>query len=337
MSEHQKPGIASADESHIAHTRTGARPLAQYSRHFNDHPKARQFMPLAFVRFPFVKTHRPMRIVEAVWDCKNSSDLLGLYRKTFRAGNLPALHSAVLPDDKHLDNLYLHALSFSLQLAGLTHHTFPVPLTQALQTYAAIRLLRPVTPGQALRFEARTGAAMRREKGVEFSFHTRALLQGSQAPEGGEVVWERTNHFYARGLRYSHAINGEAPNCTVPDNAQTLATWRLSGDMRTENARFLGDFNPMHLNSRLAGLMGSPHASAHPPRIVRTCLAHLPGYRGDRPHQLEVWMKGPVFYHREVELKAAVASPESPETGTILGLYLKGEARPAIVIRLSAL
>jgi acyl dehydratase len=105
-----------------------------------------------------------------------------------------------------------------------------------------------------------------------------------------------------------------------------VAQWRIDTGRRWEFGRLTGDYNPLHLASRYAHRMGFSAAFPHPQRVAAQCLGHL-ATGGAPPREIDLWIKGPAFYGREVTLRQAPADAG----GRDFALWVEGEERPALV------
>lgn len=217
--------------------------------------------------------------------------------------------------------LYPQMAAFRLQMAVLTHRSFPLPIWNALQIRNHFVLHGLFDRSAQLDFESRVGAQRIVEKGVEIDLRTTA-----SAPEGLE--WECTNTFYYRG-RFG-APGEAAPATTAPRvDAPVAERWSLPEGGRLRCAHLTGDYNPLHLADGYARRFGFRGAFLHPQRVIGQCLARLPRPMAALPLQLEVWLKGPLAYGAAVELRVADARDT-----LAFALHLVGDARPAIVGRL---
>jgi hypothetical protein len=218
-----------------------------------------------------------------------------------------------------------HVTGFRLLMAMLTHSAWPLPIWRALQVRNRLLLHRPFQAGE--RFDLITHVAGWRvlEKGIEVDLHTR-LHQGI------ECAWESVVTFYYRG-RYGASVEhgaalGAAPTTpTVGNQDTTTAHDCIEGTDRWCFGALTGDYNGIHQWDWYARQFGFPAAFAHPQRVAARCLANLPP-SAPIPQQLDLWIKGPVFYGRElVQRQSTPAANERQD----FGLWIAGDARPALV------
>ena len=216
--------------------------------------------------------------------------------------------------------LYPQLVAFRLQMTLLTHRAFPLPIWNALQVRNHLVLHRLFDRGATLDFESHLGAQRIVEKGAEIDLRTTAC-----AADG--LVWESTNTFFYRG-RFGTAGDtapGAAPQVETPASE----SWIAPEGGRIRCARLTGDYNGIHLSDAYASRFGFRGAFQHPQRVIGQCLARLPRPMAALPLQLEVWVKGPVYYGAAVSLRVSNA-PEA----LVFALHLEQDTRPAIVGRL---
>lgn len=222
-----------------------------------------------------------------------------------------------LPADGPLCVLYPQTMAFPLHMALLTHPRFPVPIWRLLQVRNRLRRHRPLRAGARYDLSVRLAALRPLEKGVEFD------LAGT-AEADGAVVWESVNTFYMRGRPLAGRPPEQAPESPRIEAADG-ESWRMPADGGWRYGRLSGDYNPLHWSGAYARRHGFERAFLHPQRVLGQCLARL-GAR-DAAH-LEAWIKGPVFYGAEVEMRS-----ESDAQGIRFALQVEGDPRPAFVGR----
>ncbi|HEU5058290.1 MAG TPA: hypothetical protein VFU21_17280 [Kofleriaceae bacterium] len=219
-----------------------------------------------------------------------------------------------------LHPLYLHALAFRVQFAVVTHPALPLRFWRVLQIRNHILARAEVAPGAEVDIESAVASHRVLDRGREVDLQTAVRV-------GGEAVWECLTTFYVRG-RFGPA-GAPSPRAAAPDAGdEVVARWRTgSGDVRAF-ARLTGDFNGIHAWSWYARRFGFERAFHHPQRALGECLAHLAPPEWRPPWRLDAWLKGPVYYGAEVELRAARG-----EDAVVFALAHQGATRPAIVGR----
>ena len=257
--------------------------------------------------------------------------------------------------------LYLHTAYFPLQFALLTHHRFPQPFWGSMQHRNHLLLHRPVDWGTPLTLESHLIGGRSLEKGVELELHNTAWVDS-----GGRrtLVWESLVAYYYRGRVGvdSRALDSPSPLAVLPpvtppqanafrEDAEKRFVWAVPRTGDRAFARLTGDYNGTHINRWYARLMGFPSPFSHAQRVLGMSLARLPAQPGTPQNasvgsgpaadhdfdsgalRLDVWLKGPVYYHHPVRLQSAVA-PED-HAATWFNLFLAGEGRPALRGRLA--
>lgn len=224
-----------------------------------------------------------------------------------------------------LSLLVPHVAGFRLLMAMLFHRSWPLPVWGALQVRNRLLLHRPLQSGDTFDLITRVAGWRVLDKGLEVDLHTR-LQQGDQC------AWESVVTFYYRGRfgppeEYG-VRRGAAPISPVVNGCSTnTAQWRIDGARRRLFCAATGDYNGIHQWDWYARRFGFPAAFAHSQRIAIQCLAHLPPL-GDAPQQLDLWIKGPVFYGHEVLQRHTMRATGD---GYDFALCIAGDERPALV------
>lgn len=214
-------------------------------------------------------------------------------------------------------------LGFRLLMVMLTHPAWPLPIWRALQVRNRLQLHRPLRIDEKFDLSAQPSGWRVLEKGLEIDLHSR-LLQADQC------VWESVVTFYYRGRFGSQASGGfalgAAPEAPVIKATGTdAAQWRTEHGGRWQFGALTGDYNGLHQWSWYARRLGFAAAFAHPQRLAAQCLGRLASPMSGAM-QLDLWLKGPVFYGRDVAL-GQLAHPG----GHDFSLTMVGEDRPALV------
>ena len=256
-----------------------------------------------------------------------------------RGGELPALdacwHGAVAApalraDFERLTGLacapalplpFVHAWSFRLQMALLTHPAFPLPIWQALQLRNRLRQHRPLAPGARVDMRTRVAAQRRLDKGLEVDLHTTLA-------DADGVAWEGTTTFYYRGRRRGDdpvPAQAAAPRVDAPP--QSLADMPHDGGWRF--GRVSGDYNGLHWSDAWARRFGFAGAFHHPPRAIAIAMARLALPLHAPAQRLDAWIRGPLRYGSALSLARA----DEATGATRFALFGSDDARPAIVAR----
>lgn len=289
-----------------------AMPPREIELEYRRRPSALRYMALALWPSPGLRAGAALPRMRARW-----TNLRAAAREL---DDIEALTGVAGGDA--LPFLVPHVLGFRLQMALLTHPSFPVPIWRTLQVRNRLCSHRPI--GRSARFELEVDVVAHRilDKGVEFDLRCRAI-------ESGTPAWEGITTFYARG-RYGEATASPQPALAPPGgSAEVVDHWRADVHGALRFGALTGDYNGIHLSNHYARRFGFPGAFLHPQRALGACLARLPG--GTRPRTLEAALRGPVPYAADVTLRA-----EQVAGATAFSLSVGEDARPAIIGRLTA-
>lgn len=214
--------------------------------------------------------------------------------------------------------LYPHVLGFRLQMALLTHRRFPLPIWGALQIRNSLRLHQRLEIDHPYELEMSPEAVRAVEKGLEIDVVSRLTN------EDGECVWDSEVTYFFRG-RFGTTTQARTP--TPPDlvDATVISSFTMPADGGVRFGKLTGDYNGIHWASWYARLLGFAEAFLHPQRVAGLCMSRLAGPT-EVPQRLDLWMKGPVPYGSQVELR------KLSEAGDVrFGVSLLGDSRPAVV------
>lgn len=226
--------------------------------------------------------------------------------------------STGLRDQTTLSVLFPQTWGFRLQMAVLTSRAFPLPIWNALQVRNHLLLHRPIAPSETLCLETRVAGQRALDKGLEVDLHTTVR-------SGGELRWEGlTTCFYRQRMRGNDIPSPLASSPAVPDDE--LARWSGSSRGAWRFGRLTGDFNGVHWSDAYARRFGFAGAFHHPQRVIGQALARMDISRNAPAQRLDVWLKGPVFYDREIVLHGATSADTAQ-----FALAHTGEKRSAIV------
>ncbi|MDP3761811.1 MAG: hypothetical protein Q8R01_14980 [Ramlibacter sp.] len=216
-----------------------------------------------------------------------------------------------------LPPLFVHATSFRLQMSLLAHRKSPFAIWRVLQVRNQLLDLVTVAADVPLAFECRVHAHRGLPKGLEVDLHTRTLVAGT-------LVAESLNTFYVRGFPCAQDRNVSA--FPPPPATESVAAWLMRSGASWRFGALTGDYNPVHMWSPYARLMGFRRAFFHPLRVVGHSLARSGLHDMGSPRRVDVWMKGPVYHDTAVELRRGVT-----DRGTALALLTGDDPRPAVV------
>lgn len=154
---------------------------------------------------------------------------------------------------------YLHTLAFPTAVSVLARADFPLPLLGMVHLRNDIEHLRPVGVNSRLAVTAWVENLRTHRSGAQVD----AVVE-VESSDG--VVWRGRSTYLAKGIR----ISGEAPGGAadrpagtdiVPDYPTTI--WKLEADTGRRYAAVSGDYNPIHLTTVSARLLGLKQPIAH--------------------------------------------------------------------------
>lgn len=286
-------------------------------------PSAAVFMPPVLLatnewarqrRFPDLRLIWRRYVVEA----RDIDELLSLAGATDRRASAPVLLLAP------------HVTGFRLLMAMLTHPSWPIPIWRALQVRNRLLLHRPIELGEEFDLVAGVSGWRVLEKSIEVDLRTR--LQ-----RGGEIHWESVVTFQYRG-RYAQvpdhgdALGAPPVSPKVDGTAEPLAKWRVDPVGKWAFGSLTGDYNPMHQWDWYARTIGFRAASAHSQRIAAGCLSRLSCWEDDDARQVDLWIKGPVYFGRDVVLRHQERDSRAERD---FAVWVTDDPRPALVGTLS--
>ncbi len=229
------------------------------------------------------------------------------------------------PPQESLMVLAPHVSGFRLLMVMLSHAHWPLPVWGSLQVRNRLVLHQPFQCGDSFDLVTKVAAWRVMEKGIEVDLHT-------QLRRGQACAWESVVTFYYRGRFGSLTEHGVARG--VPTSSPSMGggntkaeQWRVDGSRRWQFGAITGDYNGIHQWNGYARRFGFPAAFAHPQRIVAQCMAHMPPL-GGTAQQLDLWIKGPVFYGREVILRQQALETHA---GHDFAVGLADDPRPALI------
>jgi acyl dehydratase len=145
---------------------------------------------------------------------------------------------------------------------------------------------------------------------VEFDFITEASLNGKK-------VWEEVSTFLQMG-RFGGKENPSAEKSfelTSLDNPEAGGSWHVPNNRGKKYAKISGDYNPIHMSPLAAKLFGFKRDIAHGFGVLAetieysSAIAEAGGL--DKPLQVDVVFKAPVFLDSDVTIKQNKAQDPS--------------------------
>ncbi len=187
---------------------------------------------------------------------------------------------------------YPHVMAFPLQLQMMMQPEFPFSPVGAVHLKNRIRQQRDIGIDETMDLSVRLGETVRVAKGHEVSFVTEVRIDG-------ELVWDGLSVVLVPG-------GGTGGKQDKPAAKQTQysesVSWQLAANKGREYALASGDYNPIHLYSLTARVMGFKRQIMHGMWSKSRSLAHLLPLDCDWPVSIEVAFKLPIFLPATVML-----------------------------------
>ena len=292
--------------------------MTAFHRIFGEAPSAKTYMLNAFRPSPGWNSERGCPDLRLSWHgYRVEPAAVDLLRATAEIG--------AGDSSSRLGILYPQVTGFRLIMAMLTHPAWPLPIWNALQVRNRLRLHAPLATGVDFELEAHPSGWRVLPRSLEIDIHMTLAQAGVRR-------WEGIVTFYYRGRFGAETEGGVAIGAgssppAVTGEAPEATSWNVGRDHRWRFAKLTGDYNGLHQWDWYARRMGFPAAFLHPQRVLGQCLARLPD-PGPAPLELDVWIRGPVFFGRDVTMRHHFV----PESGArAFGLWLEGESRPALL------
>jgi acyl dehydratase len=170
------------------------------------------------------------------------------------------------------------AEQFPVKVLGLIH------LRNTIRTLGAVDIAAPLSltvDFETMRFT---------DFGQEYDFTTRYT-------QNGTLVWEEVSTMFARGntAPKEGTKRPSIERSTHPQNDVAIETLQIAEKTGWRYAKISGDFNPIHLTARTAGMFGFKQAVAHGMWSLGRCLGAAAPQLPSGPVQIDTQFKLPVY------------------------------------------
>lgn len=207
----------------------------------------------------------------------------------------------------YLPFTYPYAASFIDQMANLVDPRFPLPLMGTIHRRTVITQTRPILATEALHYVSFIDGNRRTAKGVEYDLETEAYV-------GDELVWRSVATMLSR-IREAGMKRTRKPEQDQAAEALLRGAaeqhWSISTTVGPGFAKLSGDYNPIHLASFTARLLGQPAMLAHGMYSLSRVAAAL----GDACHAPYVKLSGdfklPLYLPASVLYRSALSRPDT--------------------------
>lgn len=217
---------------------------------------------------------------------------------------------------------YPFVLAFPLMLGVMTRKGFPLRALGMVHVANRVVQNHPVRIGESIGLRTWAQDLRGHRSGTQVELVTQAL------DADGDVAWEQTSTFLAKGTRIEGlpAADDDARGEFVPP--VPTAQWRLERSDATRYAAVSGDRNPIHLHPLLAKAFGFPRAIAHGMYTAARVLASVGAERGES-YSWDVAFGRPVLLPSTVAVRVAHPDDDAPSSAAKAGSVPSGRATPS--------
>lgn len=216
---------------------------------------------------------------------------LEVRRLVISAGHLAKYRSVcAVPDGAALPPAYLHVLAMPVHMQLFVARNFPVKVLGLIHLRNTIRVFKNIGIDAPLRLRVYFDTMRLTDFGQEYDFLTQFELDG-------EVVWEEVSTMFARG-HGSPKEGAKRPGIERsmhPDTGTTSDPIEVAPGTGWRYARISGDFNPIHLTDRTAGMFGFKQSVAHGMWSLGRCLGSAAKDLPEGRIQVDTQFKLPVY------------------------------------------
>ena len=185
---------------------------------------------------------------------------------------------------------YLHVVAMPLHMQLFIAPQFPVKVLGLIHLRNTIRTLGAVDIAAPLSLTVDFDTMRLTDFGQEYDFTTRYTQQG-------QLVWEEVSTMFARGntAPKEGTKRPSIERSTHPQNDVALETLEIAENTGWRYAKISGDFNPIHLTARTAGMFGFKQAVAHGMWSLGRCLGSAASQLPQGKSQIDTQFKLPVY------------------------------------------
>lgn len=212
------------------------------------------------------------------------------------------LQTLSLEKHDYLPVLYPHVMAGSMHMNMLSHKSFPIRLLGSVHLKNRIVQHQAIADDATMEIKSEIGAYRLVEKGVEFDFTTDVYVQG-------EKVWEEVSIYFQAGKfggkeNPSSEKSFELESLNQP---QESGSWHVPNNRGKRYAKITGDYNPIHMSPLAAKLFGFKRDIAHGFGVLAEAIEYSSAIEQaggiEKPLQVDVVFKGPVFLDSDVSIK----------------------------------
>jgi hypothetical protein len=201
--------------------------------------------------------------------------------------------------EARLPILYPQVLAGPLHMNLMTRRGFPFPLTGLVHVANSFEQTRALDAGESLRLSARIAASRHTRRGIEFDLVTECVDAAGQAPwRANMTVFRRLRHKPESAKQIRVLEKADIPHLC------RYRTLDVPADIGWRYACASLDFNPIHISTPAARLLGLRRPIAHGMWSAARCAALLPMPAG-AVRRFEVRFRKPLFLPARAVLRYA--------------------------------
>ncbi|EMY33602.1 MaoC-like domain protein [Arthrobacter crystallopoietes BAB-32] len=194
-----------------------------------------------------------------------------------------------------LPSVFVHSAAFPVAMSVLARSDFPLPLLGMVHLSNKVRHLRSIHFSEPLEISAWAENLSGHFAGTQVDLR----LDVSSA---GETVWDGTSTYLAKGVFLPGLDKQTRPQYEDFIPPRPTATWRLGPEAGREYAGVSGDFNPIHLSSLSARILGLKRSIAHGMYLASRALTSIESVAAER-FEWEIGFAAPVFLPATVAVR----------------------------------
>ena len=194
-------------------------------------------------------------------------------------------------EEEHLHPTFIHLLAFPLHMSLVLEEAFPFALLGLVHIENTVHQVRPVAPTERLDLTCYLSDLLSHRRGWQFKLNTEAYV-------GNELVWHSTSTNLVR--QNSTVTSGKPSPIKKPFTPKGVTQeWHLPTSLGRSYAKVSGDYNPIHLYSLTAKLLGFQghivHGMWSKARVMSALSEVLP-----EAYEVKVKFKSPVLLPTQV-------------------------------------
>ena len=194
-----------------------------------------------------------------------------------------------------LPSVFVHSAAFPVGMSILARTDFPLPLLGMVHLGNRVRHLRSIHFSEPLAITAWADNLAGHFAGTQVDLHVTVC-------SAGEAVWEGVSTYLAKGVFLPGLDKQTRPPREDFIAPRPTATWRLGAEAGREYAGVSGDFNPIHLSSLSARVLGLKRSIAHGMYLASRVLTSIESVAAER-FEWDIGFAAPVFLPATVAVR----------------------------------